>query len=308
MGSKGIKGFDTYYAEIYGERWGVLREALSAPVQHVLRINAFADPTVVDKRFTATQRKHWAGVSWIVEEPLHQSQSQPQLDSRALADIYKMDLASIFPAIALDVKPGDRVLDMCAAPGGKTLILAEALKDQGELIANEISDNRRSRLARVLREHLPKEIFSRVKVKGHDAARWCLHEKNVYDKILLDAPCSGERHLLEDPSEMKTWSEARSKNLSVRQYTLLASAIQAVKPGGRIVYSTCSLSPRENDDVIARLLKRREGEARVLTGRGAAEAPPLYPPPIGEPTDYGWMILPDKTGYGPIYYSVVERL
>ncbi|MCM2280274.1 MAG: RsmB/NOP family class I SAM-dependent RNA methyltransferase [Bdellovibrionaceae bacterium] len=305
MATKGEKGFDTYYADLFGSRWESLRNALRAPVQQVFRINAFADAQSTRERWGHVARESLAGVSWIRDE-----QAQAQGDSRGLLDGYRMDLASIFPALALDVKPGDRVLDMCAAPGGKTLILAEALqgKGKGELIANEISDNRRTRLARVIREYIPQDSGVKVQVTGHDAARWCLHEKDAFDRILLDAPCSGERHLLDDASEMRTWSEARSKNLSVRQYTLLASAIQAVKPGGRIVYSTCSLSTRENDSVIARLLKRRDGEARVLSGRGAPTSLPHYPPPIGEPTDYGWMILPDTTGYGPIYFAILEKI
>ncbi|MES2855742.1 MAG: RsmB/NOP family class I SAM-dependent RNA methyltransferase, partial [Bdellovibrionota bacterium] len=92
--------------------------------------------------------------------------------------------------------------------------------------------------------------------------------------------------------------KARSKNLAVRQYSLLVSALQVVKHGGRIVYSTCSLSPLENDDVIARLLKKRKGEATVVK--------PTFE--IGEPTELGWQILPDKTGFGPIYLSVLERI
>ncbi len=307
MGSKGLKGFDAYYSQLFGERWERLRAALAAPARQVSRINAFADPSHLAARFPRSEHEGRADLRWVPGSGL-----EPETDAAGLLDSYKMDLASVFPALALAVRPGDRVLDMCAAPGGKALILAEALwnrdeRGDGELIVNEISDNRRARLKRVLREYLPDPVLARTRVTGHDAARWCMHEKNAYDRILLDAPCSGERHLIEDAGEMRTWSEARSKNLSVRQHALLASAVQALKPGGRVVYSTCSLSVRENDDVIERLLKRRPGEVRALSGRSARAEEDAYSPPIGEPTGRGWMILPDVTGHGPIYFSILER-
>jgi len=149
----------------------------------------------------------------------------------------------------------------------------------------------------VLEDYLPRDVLARVRVTGHDGAKWCLHETEAFDRVLLDAPCSGERHLLENPEELKVWSPARSKNLSVRQYALLASAHAVVRVGGRIVYSTCSISPLENDAVIARLLKKRPGEVAVRK--------PSYE--LGEPTEHGWMILPDRSGFGPIYHAVLER-
>lgn len=298
MNVKGAKGFDAYYSRVFGDRWEGLRAELAKPARQVLRLNAFAAEKDLAARFPAERRQSFGTVTWIADDDAQPSPSE----TAHVLDAYRMDLASVLPAVALDTQPGDRVLDMCAAPGGKTLILAEAIKDQGELTANEISDNRRARLNRVIREYVPKPVASRIQVTGHDAARWCLHEKDSFDRILLDAPCSGERHLLEDAGELKTWSEARSKNLSVRQYALLASAIQTVKPGGRVVYSTCSLSTRENDDVISRLLKRRAGEARVLP------VETTLAPPFGEATTHGWIVLPDRSGYGPIYFSILERL
>jgi 16S rRNA C967 or C1407 C5-methylase (RsmB/RsmF family) len=209
-----------------------------------------------------------------------------------------MDPASIFPAAALEVRDGDEVADFCAAPGGKSLILTESLRTGGRLVANELSDGRRARLRAVLHDYLPEDVLSRVRVTGHDATRWCLYETEAYDRILLDAPCSGERHLLANGEEIAQWSPARSKNLAVRQYALLASALAVVRVGGRIVYSTCSLSNLENDAVIARLMKKRAGEARVVRMEFA----------LGEPTENGWVILPDRTGYGPIYFSILERV
>jgi len=307
MSSRGERVFDKYYESLFGTRWIELRKALSGPAKKVCRWNGFANRDVPFE-------SEFAHVRWSMSE------HKPSLLTEQIYDSYQMDLASIFAAVALDVQPGQRVLDMCAAPGGKTLILAEALfrghlnSDHetqvtgGELVANEISLNRRQRLQRVLREYVPTEFLARIRVEQHDASRWCLYEPSSYDRVLIDAPCSGERHLLENPTELRNWSESRTKNLSIRQYSLLASAIQTVKPRGRVVYSTCAISPRENDAVIERLLKRRPDDAKVLSGQDSTWRESVYPPPIGEPTKYGWVLLPDHCdGAGPIYFSILER-
>lgn len=300
MAKRGPEAFHEYYQGIYGSRWQDLKESLLSPVRQVARINKFADQNQVETRAQGFPRTEFAGceVLLLAEKFKDESRFQPATDYHNLFDFYFMDPASIFAAAALEPRDGDEILDMCAAPGGKSLILAERMGANGRLISNEISDKRRGRLRAVIEDYLPEEIRSRVKITGHDAGRWCLHETEAFDRILVDAPCSGERHLLNDVAEMKQWSPARSKNLAIRQYSLLASALAVVRPGGRIVYSTCSISPLENDAIISRLLKKRAGEARVLSPRLE----------IGEPTEHGWMILPDRTGFGPIYFCALERI
>lgn len=295
MSRKGAEGFERYYGEVYGARWTELRSALLSPVQQVSRINPFTSSESIRRRAPDKARLRLFGRDVVADR------IEPAADPDGRLDVYVMDPASIAPAVALEVQAEDDVLDLCAAPGGKSLILAENLALQspsGRLTSNELSDRRRARLRGVLESYLPREALERIRVTGHDGTKWCLHETDAYDKILLDAPCSGERHLLADPGEMKLWSPARSKNLAIRQYALLASAHRVVRAGGRIVYSTCSISPLENDAVIAKLLKKRPGECQVISG--ACE--------LGEPTEHGWMIFPDRTGYGPMYFSVLERV
>jgi 16S rRNA C967 or C1407 C5-methylase (RsmB/RsmF family) len=108
----------------------------------------------------------------------------------------------------------------------------------------------------------------------------------------VDAPCSGERHLLGNPKELVLWSESRSKKLAQRQYALLTAALLAIKSGGRIVYSTCSISPYENDGVITEL-KRRKGDSFRVQDVSNLE--------VGEKTEHGVQFLPDQIGWGPIY-------
>jgi 16S rRNA C967 or C1407 C5-methylase (RsmB/RsmF family) len=273
-----------------------LKRELERPVFQIARVNTFASAQSVRQRAADRERVNFAGYEAVLCD-VHEG-LRPSPDEKGLADFYLMDAASIFAAAALEVQGGDEVLDLCASPGGKTLILAENLRYGGRLVANEMSDRRRARLRAVLEDYLPPEMLARVSVTGHDGTRWCLHQTEAFDRILVDAPCSGERHLLADPSEMKLWSQARSRNLAVRQYALLASALAVVRIGGRIVYSTCSISPLENDAVIARLLKKRAGEVRVVPAKFE----------LGEPTEQGWFLLPDRTRFGPIYLSILERI
>ncbi len=220
--------------------------------------------------------------------------------------IYHLDAASLIPPMALQVCEDDEVLDLCAAPGGKSLVMWSA--GAARLVANELSDPRRARLKATLHDFLTDEQMLDVKVTGFDAQKWGLHEANVYDAVLADVPCSGERHLLENQDELKTWSPQRSAQLAVRQYAILTSALTAAKPGGRVVYSTCSISQVENDDVIAKLVKRRGHEFENVQ----------LPPEVLlrakefkielEPTEFGYWILPDRSeNAGPIYFSLVRK-
>lgn len=206
--------------------------------------------------------------------------------------------ASILAAEALDVQPGDDVLDLCAAPGGKSLILAEKIRDSGTLVVNDRSAAHSGRLKRVLEAYLPSNIQERVRVTAHDATKWCEFETEVYDRTLLDAPCSSERHVLHDSNALDDWSLARVKQLGHRQYGMLASALLALRVGGRVVYSTCALAAQENDAIIEKLLKKKRVTVRIVESHAS----------IGEPTSHGRHILPDTCGYGPIFFCTGENI
>ncbi len=212
---------------------------------------------------------------------------------------YLLDEASVIVASCLPVGGCDRVLDMCAAPGGKTLHIALRLSDGGSLVSNDRSPDRRFRLKNVISEHLPAEYAARITVTGHDAASWCLHEQNAYDKILLDAPCSSERHVYNDPKHLGLWSANRPRMLSVKQYAMLSSALICVRPGGLILYSTCSINPGEDEDVVAKLFKKHPGEVEEI---------PLIDF-NGERCSFGYRIMPDsESGSGPMYCCLIKRV
>lgn len=218
---------------------------------------------------------------------------------------YWLDEASVEAALALPPVDDGKVLDLCAAPGGKTLVLASSLGSGSTLTANELSRERRSRLLAVLDQHLGEELRARVRVTGFDAALWSRHEQGTYDRILLDAPCSSERHVLSSPQYLAEWTPARIRNLAHRQWALLSGSWLVLKPGGFLVYSTCALSGEENDGVVAKLAKKYPDAASVEPD--FSRVSPGYRS-LGERTVYGTHILPDSAnGSGPIYYALLRK-
>ena len=228
------------------------------------------------------------GSRWTALRAALEAPPVPEDHLEGLLKPYFLDQASVVAAKALQVRPGDHVLDLCAAPGGKTLVLALALCGNGRLVSNDRSAARRQRLLKVVNEHLPAELKSIVKITGYDGTRWGLFEKNVYNKILIDAPCSSERHLLHHSQYLKDWSPHRTKTLAQQGLALLCAGLEALRPEGRLVYSTCSISPHENQGLIDRFLKKRPGQWRLIETNE---------------------IFPDQhQGRGPLFWTVLEKL
>jgi len=169
-----------------------------------------------------------------------------------LGYIYIQGLSSMIPAQILAPTENDIVLDLCAAPGSKTTQLAEMMRNKGTLIANEIQLSRLKALVYNVERmnilntgivHQKGELLSKV-------------YQNYFDKILVDAPCSGLGIIQKKEEVVKWWDEKIVKNLSELQIKLLVSAIKMLKPGGEIVYSTCTLTAEENEFVLNKVLSK----------------------------------------------------
>ena len=244
------------------------------------------------------------GNRWPVLRDALLKETNPVSLSDKLAEPYYMDKASILAASMLPISENCSVLDMCAAPGGKTLSIALRLNGKGKLIANDRSASRRNRLISVLDTCLTPDLRSVVKVTGHDSTMWSLHERDEYDRILLDAPCSSERHVLTDSKALSIWSPNRPKQLSIQQFAMLAAALDAAKAGGYILYSTCSICPLENELVIDKLSRKRNGlfeEVDLL-----ASHPELSGK--AESLSHGYIVLPDvQDGAGPLYFCLIRK-
>ena len=272
--------FDEYFSQIYQNRWPNLKKSLSFH-QQIMR-SCFGQPTPTAK----SQR-----LGFPCYDPDIHFQDRTK-------DFYVMDPASAICAQSLDISEGDFVLDMCAAPGGKSLILLEKLRS-GILWSNEISSARRMKLKSVIQQHVPKDLRKNIFIKGKDGMKYGLQFSETFDKVLVDAPCSGEKHLIQNSKEAQKWSLKRTQRLSKTQFGLLCSAILATKPGGSILYSTCSISPLENDGVIGRAIERKSNLIEL-------DLPDLNIPSI-ERTEFGYLFLPDYSQAGPIYFSRLKK-
>ena len=226
---------------------------------------------------------------------------------------YYLDSGSVRAALTLPLKNARHILDLCAAPGGKTLVLASCMNEEADLLSNERSPERKNRLVKVCDSCLSEEKRARVTITCHDGAKMCLSQQDCFDAILLDAPCSSERHVLADPKYLAEWSPSRIKTLSVAQWALLSSAWRMLSPGGYLVYSTCALSPEENDGLLLRLVKKFKdveicppeisSDCSPWTGLSPDSLPPY------EKTECGAHILPDVSGgAGPLYFSLVRKI
>ncbi|MEK6911141.1 MAG: RsmB/NOP family class I SAM-dependent RNA methyltransferase [Nanoarchaeota archaeon] len=167
---------------------------------------------------------------------------------------YVQEISSMLSVLALDPKPNEFILDMCASPGSKTTQIASRMENTGTLIANDIKMDR----IRILASNLEKCGATNTIITRKDGVALCagLAKLNYkFDKILLDAPCSGEGTLRSSPKTFLMWNIKVVENLSRMQKKLLAFALKALKKDGVLVYSTCTHSPEENEDIIDFALK-----------------------------------------------------
>lgn len=175
------------------------------------------------------------------------------------------------PASLLPVAPGDRVLDLCAAPGGKSTELAARLRGQGLLVANDISNSR----AKALLKNLELAGVKNALVISENPSRLSEYFTGYFDKILVDAPCSGEGMFRKSPAIMKNWEQYGTGYYHKLQSEILPEAINMLKPGGYLLYSTCTFSPEENEGSIQEVLQQFP-EIQLISALPEAAGTPDY--------------------------------
>lgn len=163
---------------------------------------------------------------------------------------YIQDASAMAPALALDPQPGEKILDLCAAPGGKSTQIAAKMNGQGLLVSNEIDGKR----IRVLIENLERLGITHSVVANETPERLAKHFPQFFDRILVDAPCSGEGMFRKDRDTRNRWSARLVDQCAQLQGRILDAAATMLRPGGRLVYSTCTFNQRENEGVIETFL------------------------------------------------------
>ncbi|RWS28149.1 5-methylcytosine rRNA methyltransferase NSUN4-like protein [Leptotrombidium deliense] len=228
-----------------------------------------------------------------------------------LLNYYLMDGASVLPVLALDLEVKDTVGDFCAAPGGKALTTMLTMKPS-VLFCNDSSAARLARLKQIFKSYIPtlNGLEGVVRYSLEDAAT--LHKTHSFDKVLVDVPCTNDRvSALEDENNWFKISRTKERaELPHTQMSLLVSGLKSLKPGGTLVYSTCSLSPIQNDGVVHMSLKRMWEETNsdfeIVNLKEAFR--PLRGLYKFHSFKYGQQVLPFIcSNFGPMYISKIKR-
>lgn len=246
------------------ERFAAILKTFDAPKQVTFRVNTLkSTPSELEAELSqggiAFERVEWMeGVYRIApEDKLRLTQTEAFYGGR----LYIQNLSSMIAPVLLAPRPEETVLDLAAAPGGKTLILAGMMQNTGWLSAVEPSRERFFRLCDNLKQQGVTNAHTYM-TDGRSVGKKC---PEMFDRILLDAPCSSEaRFKTYDEKSTSFWSVHKVKETSKLQRRLLLSAFDALKPGGKLLYSTCSFSPEENESPLQHLLERHGDHLKTL--------------------------------------------
>lgn len=190
-------------------------------------------------------------IPWTSNGYYFNTSQQPAKHPYYFAGLYYIqEPCAMTPAEIMPIVPGDKVLDLCAAPGGKSTELAAKLKGEGLLVSNDVSNSRAKALLKNIELFGVRNSF----VTSETPEKLLTKFKNYFDKILIDAPCSGEGMFRKDPAIIKSWERQGIAFFADLQKQIVSSAVKMLKPGGKLLYSTCTFSPEENEGTIQYIL------------------------------------------------------
>lgn len=246
------------------EQYEAILQTFDAPKQVTFRVNTLKTTPAELEAELKTASIPFERVGWLEgvyriapEDKLRLTQTDAFYGGR----LYIQNLSSMIAPVLLAPRPEETVLDLAAAPGGKTLLLAGMMENTGWLSAVEPSRERFFRLCDNLKQQGVTNAHTYM-TDGRSVGKKC---PEMFDRILLDAPCSSEaRFKTHEPKSMSFWSVHKVKETSKLQRRLLLSAFDALKPGGKLLYSTCSFSPEENESPLQHLLERHGDRLKTL--------------------------------------------
>ena len=263
---------------LLGDESALFEASYDQPRRYGLRVNTLK---IAPEVFEKTAPFHLTPIRWMPGAYEYEEQDAASRHPFYHAGLYYLqEPSAMTPASVLAAQPGDRVLDMCAAPGGKSTALGAQLKGRGVLVANDISASRCKALIRNL------EGFGIVNAVVTNAVPSKMTDRfrEYFDKVLVDAPCSGEGMFRKDEGTVRAWYPEKNEECARIQRDLVLQAADMLRPGGRMVYSTCTFAPEEDEEIIAYLLQerpqmrllpvpRREGFAPAFSGEELRAVP-----------------------------------
>ncbi len=263
---------------ILGPEYDAFLAAYDRPRHVGLRLNRLKTDRIPNLPFLR------GSIPWEPDGFFYDQDARPGLHPYHDAGVYYLQEPSAMSAARLlDVKPGERALDLCAAPGGKATQMAAAMRGEGLLVCNEYHPGR----AKILSRNLERMGVANALVLNETSEKLAAWFADFFDKILVDAPCSGEGMFRKEAAAVDDWSVQTVQRCARRQLEILHNAAQMLRGGGRLVYSTCTFAPEEDEDVVRSFLQRHPDfflEAAdapwfspALQGRGADAAVRLWP-------------------------------
>ena len=246
------KVFEEKMKDLLGSEYEAYTACYDEPRHYGLRVNT-AKISVED--FLKIAPWPLEPVPWIHNGFYYDGDNiQPSKHPYYFAGLYYLqEPSAMTPASCLPVTPGENVLDLCAAPGGKATALGAMLNGSGLLVANDISSSRTRALLRNVELFGITNAFVTNETPAHLKDRF----PEFFHKILLDAPCSGEGMFRKEDALARDWTPEKSEELSVLQKELILQAADMLRPGGQLLYSTCTFAPKEDEGVVSYLLENR---------------------------------------------------
>lgn len=234
--------FKEKYAELLGDEIGAFLEGLSVAPIKAFRINPL--------------KENFDKVAYSLDEPIPYVPTgfYGEISGKSLEHqtgyVYSQEPSAMYVAEVGDVQPGEIILDLCAAPGGKSTQIATKLAGEGLLVSNEINRKRAS----ILSENIERIGATNVIILNETPQNISANLSGFFDKIFVDAPCSGEGMFRKDPDAIKYWHKDYPKECAIRQREILVETMKMLKPGGQLIYSTCTFAPEEDEKIIQWLL------------------------------------------------------
>ncbi|KFQ36488.1 Putative methyltransferase NSUN3, partial [Mesitornis unicolor] len=310
--------FEKQYMTELGDAWTSVRDVLTSPLcwQYAVLLNKFSQSTELEN--TLPVKGYHPALQgslpylpasfkcYIRRTPGRFPAQKHQAGK--LKEYYLLNAASLLPVLALEVNDGEGVLDLCAAPGGKAVAMLQCAYP-GQFHCNEYDDLRSRWLKQTLESFIPDPLANLITVSKLDGREIGDLKPEFYDKVLVDAPCSNDRSwLFSCDTQQATLRLIQRKELSSLQFQLLRSAIKALRPGGSLVYSTCTLSKAENSDVINLVLNSCSNVMPVDISEMAKAVSQEFAFLSGM-QQHELLVLPEKgRAWGPMYVAKLMKL